>query len=57
MGLSERALGRTGWTVSPIGFGAWAIGGSWGEVSEAAARATLDAALDAGVTFIDTADV
>jgi aryl-alcohol dehydrogenase-like predicted oxidoreductase len=57
MALSERAFGRTGWTVSSIGFGAWAIGGSWGEVSEAEARATLDAALDAGVTFIDTADV
>jgi aryl-alcohol dehydrogenase-like predicted oxidoreductase len=57
MGLSERAFGRTGWDVSSIGFGAWAIGGSWGDVSEAAARATLDAALDAGVTFVDTADV
>jgi aryl-alcohol dehydrogenase-like predicted oxidoreductase len=57
MGLSERAFGRTGWDVSSIGFGAWAIGGSWGDVSEAAARATLNAALDAGVTFVDTADV
>jgi aryl-alcohol dehydrogenase-like predicted oxidoreductase len=57
MGLSERAFGRTGWNVSSIGFGAWAIGGSWGDVSEAAARATLNAALDAGVTFVDTADV
>ena len=57
MGLSERAFGRTGWDVSSIGFGAWAIGGSWGDVSEAAAKATLNAALDAGVTFVDTADV
>lgn len=57
MGLSERAFGRTGWDVSSIGFGAWAIGGSWGDVSEAAAKATLSAALDAGVTFVDTADV
>lgn len=57
MALSERAFGRTGWDVSSIGFGAWAIGGSWGDVSEAAARATLNAALDAGVTFVDTADV
>jgi aryl-alcohol dehydrogenase-like predicted oxidoreductase len=57
MTVSERAFGRTGWTVSSIGFGAWAIGGSWGDVSEADARATLEAALDAGVTFVDTADV
>ncbi|MGI1663876.1 aldo/keto reductase [Palleronia sp. KMU-117] len=55
--MSERAFGRTGRTVSSIGFGAWAIGGSWGDVSETEARATLEAALDAGVTFIDTADV
>jgi aryl-alcohol dehydrogenase-like predicted oxidoreductase len=57
MGLSERAFGRTGWKVSSIGFGAWAIGGSWGDVSESDARDTLEAALDAGVTFVDTADV
>lgn len=55
--MSERNFGATGWRVSPIGFGAWAIGGSWGEVPEADARETLTAALDAGVTFIDTADV
>jgi aryl-alcohol dehydrogenase-like predicted oxidoreductase len=55
--LSVRPFGRTGLTTSGIGFGAWAIGGSWGEVSEADARATLHAALDAGVTFLDTADV
>lgn len=57
MTVSQRRFGRTGWTVSSIGFGAWAIGGSWGDVSEADAKATLNAALDAGVTFIDTADV
>ncbi|SMX25792.1 aldo/keto reductase [Boseongicola aestuarii] len=55
--VSERDFGTTGWRVSSIGFGAWAIGGSWGDVSEADARDTLAAALDAGVTFIDTADV
>ena len=54
---SERDFGQTGWNVSPIGFGAWAIGGSWGDVSEADAKDTLTAALDAGVNFIDTADV
>ena len=57
MSLSHSPFGRTGREVSRIGFGAWAIGGSWGEVSEADARATLEAALDAGMTFIDTADV
>jgi aryl-alcohol dehydrogenase-like predicted oxidoreductase len=57
MPMSERAFGRTGWRVSSVGFGAWAIGGAWGDVSDADARATLHAALDAGVTFLDTADV
>lgn len=57
MTLSQTAFGRTGRPVSRMGFGAWAIGGSWGDVSEADARATLAAALDAGVSFIDTADV
>lgn len=55
--MQYRPFGRTGRTVSDIGFGAWAIGGAWGEVSEADARAALNAALDAGTTFIDTADV
>jgi len=57
MTLSQTQFGRTGRPVTRIGFGAWAIGGSWGDVSEADARATLEAALDAGMTFIDTADV
>lgn len=55
--MKLRTLGRTGQRVSEIGFGAWAIGGTWGEVSLEDARAALHAALDAGVTFIDTADV
>jgi len=57
MTLSTTPFGKTGQTVTRIGFGAWAIGGSWGDVSESDAKATLEAALDAGVTFIDTADV
>lgn len=57
MTLSARPFGRTGWTVSDIGFGAWAIGGSWGDVAETQARDALLAALEAGTTFIDTADV
>lgn len=55
--MRQNAFGRTSFTVSEIGFGAWQIGGSWGDVSEQDGRAALEAALDAGVTFIDTADV
>jgi len=55
--MKQRILGRTGQSVSEIGFGAWAIGGTWGEVSMQDAEAALHAALDAGITFIDTADV
>src|SRR4051794_40722879 len=50
-------LGLTSRQVSEIGFGAWQIGADWGAVDEAAAMATLHAAVDAGVTFFDTADV
>jgi aryl-alcohol dehydrogenase-like predicted oxidoreductase len=50
-------FGRTGRTTTSLGFGAWAIGGTWGEVTLADAKAALHAALDAGMTFIDTADV
>lgn len=55
--MKQRTFGRTGHTVSEIGFGAWAIGGAWGDVSREDAKAALHATLDAGVTFIDTADV
>ena len=55
--MQLRNFGRTGRRVGEIGFGAWAIGGSWGAVEEGDAVAALEAALDAGVTFIDTADV
>jgi aryl-alcohol dehydrogenase-like predicted oxidoreductase len=55
--VNQRPFGLTGQTVSEIGFGAWAIGGSWGDVSESDAKAALHAALDSGTTFIDTADV
>lgn len=50
-------LGKTGFPVSRVGFGAWAIGADWGEVTEADAMATLHAAVDHGITFFDTADV
>lgn len=52
-----RPLGRTGWNVSAISFGAWAIGGTWGSTDDDAAMAALHRALDRGVNFFDTADV
>jgi aryl-alcohol dehydrogenase-like predicted oxidoreductase len=55
--MKYRALGRTGWKVSEISFGAWAIGGAWGNVPESDALAALNQAIDSGVNFIDTADV
>ncbi len=55
--MKYRDLGRTGWKVSEISFGAWAIGGAWGTVDDKESLATLHAALDGGVNFFDTADV
>ncbi|MGG7577366.1 aldo/keto reductase [Rhizobium sp. Nf11,1] len=55
--MKHHAFGRMPFTVTNVGFGAWQIGGSWGNISEADGRAALNAALDAGMTFIDTADV
>ncbi|MFL5334262.1 MAG: aldo/keto reductase, partial [Geminicoccaceae bacterium] len=55
--MQTRRLGKTGYEVSEIGFGAWAIGGSWGETDDDQSLAALNAAVDAGVNFIDTADV
>jgi aryl-alcohol dehydrogenase-like predicted oxidoreductase len=55
--MQQRTLGRTGRTVSVIGLGTWQLGADWGDVSEQDALAVLDAAVAAGVTFFDTADV
>jgi aryl-alcohol dehydrogenase-like predicted oxidoreductase len=55
--MNYRTLGRTGWKVSEISFGAWAIGGAWGGVDDKESLAALYAALDGGVNFFDTADV
>ncbi len=55
--MKYRTLGRTGWKVSEISFGAWAIGGAWGDVDDKESLAALHAALDGGVNFFDTADV
>lgn len=54
--MRTRTFGRLGWQVSEIGYGAWQIGGSqWGDVGERDAEAAIEAALDAGITFFDTA--
>ena len=56
--MEHRTLGRTGWRISPIGFGAWAIGGdAWGRTDDRESLAALHRAIDLGVNFIDTADV
>ena len=55
--MEKRVLGRSGRAVSVVGLGCWQLGADWGDVSEDAAMAILDAAVDAGVTFLDTADV
>jgi aryl-alcohol dehydrogenase-like predicted oxidoreductase len=55
--MKYRPLGRTGWNVSEVSFGAWAIGGAWGHVSDEDAMGALHTAVDSGVNFLDTADV
>ncbi|MGW2061204.1 aldo/keto reductase [Streptomyces sp. NPDC001937] len=55
--MEQRTLGRTGQDVSVVGQGTWQLGGDWGEVQEADAFGVLDAAVESGVTFFDTADV
>ena len=55
--MQYRELGRTGFRVSSVSFGAWAIGGTWGDVDDAESIAALHRALDRGVNFFDTADV
>ncbi len=55
--MEYRDLGRSGWKVSAISFGAWAIGGTWGAVQDSESLAALHRAVDLGVNFFDTADV
>ncbi len=55
--MNYRELGRTGWKVSEVSFGCWAIGGTWGQVDDSESLASLHRALDLGVNFFDTADV
>jgi len=55
--MKYRELGRTGWKVSAISFGSWAIGSAWGRVSDQESLDALRRAIDLGVNFFDTADV
>jgi aryl-alcohol dehydrogenase-like predicted oxidoreductase len=55
--MQYRELGRTGFKVSTVSFGAWAIGGTWGTVDDAESLAALHRAVERGVNFFDTADV
>ena len=55
--MKYRTLGRTGYQVSTISFGAWAVGGSWGSVKDDESLSALHRAVDLGVNFFDTADV
>ncbi|WP_437806677.1 aldo/keto reductase [Sorangium sp. So ce1078] len=55
--MEYRPLGRTGLRVSSVSFGAWAIGGTWGDVDDKDSLAALHRAADRGVNFFDTADV
>ena len=55
--MKYREFGRTGWQVSEVSFGAWAIGSAWGQVDDSDSMAAMHRAIDLGVNFIDTADV
>jgi aryl-alcohol dehydrogenase-like predicted oxidoreductase len=55
--VNYKLLGQTGFNVSTVSFGAWAIGGTWGDLDDAEAMRCLHRALDLGVNFFDTADV
>ena len=55
--MQTRRLGKTGYEISEVGVGAWAVGGSWGATNDDESMAAMHAAVDAGVTFFDTADV
>jgi aryl-alcohol dehydrogenase-like predicted oxidoreductase len=55
--MEQRTIERLGQSVSVVGLGTWQLGADWGDVDPSAAEATLEAAIDAGITFFDTADV
>jgi aryl-alcohol dehydrogenase-like predicted oxidoreductase len=55
--MNYRKLGKTGFEVSEVSFGGWAIGGSWGDVEDEQSMAALREAANQGINFFDTADV
>jgi len=55
--LGKRQFGRTGWSASEVGLGTWPIGSAWGPVKDSDSLDALRVSLDAGVDFLDTADV
>ncbi|MGW4543690.1 aldo/keto reductase [Streptomyces chartreusis] len=55
--MDERVIGRSGQRASVVGLGTWQLGADWGDVDDQQALAVLDAAVESGVTFFDTADV
>ena len=55
--MKLRPLGRTGFEISTVSFGAWAIGGTWGDVDDGESLLALHRAVDLGANFFDTADV
>lgn len=54
--MEYRELGRTGWKISAISMGTWAMGSLWGAVDKRESLAALNCALDHGVNFFDTSD-
>ncbi|WP_049893607.1 aldo/keto reductase [Halogranum rubrum] len=55
--MEQRTLGTTGYRVTEVGLGTWNIGGDWGDVNDEEGREAVRTALDAGIDFLDTADV
>jgi aryl-alcohol dehydrogenase-like predicted oxidoreductase len=55
--MKYRRLGKTGFEVSEVSLGTWQIGASWGSVTEKDSIQLLNAAIDNGINFFDTADV
>ncbi len=55
--MERRRIERLGRDVTVVGLGTWQLGADWGSVAPEAAHATLEAAVQEGITFFDTADV